>query len=280
MKFTNNTGLPEPLFLAICNDDYSAGESDISTTSLSAPSRIWALRKNHAHELTSDASDRIWSLLGQVGHKISERCGNDPRYITERRFYVTIDGKKIGGQIDLYDQQEKVLYDYKLTSYWVAKEGVKDEWKQQANVNKYLLEKNGFEVRRIKYIAIFRDWSKMRAGQGDMPDQGVMTFEVEQWPEAVTLNWIKGRITSHYAALETLPECSEDERWAKPAKWALMKRGGKRAVKLYETEQAANADVEQGVNYVEQRPGEDTRCENYCEVKAFCSYARMKGYVK
>jgi len=33
--------------------------------------------------------------------------------------------------------------------------------------------------------------------------------------------------------LGTLPQCSEEERWQQPDKWALMTKGKKRALKLY-----------------------------------------------
>lgn len=272
MKYTNNLNLPEPLYLAICKEEYDPGESDISTTSLSVPSRIWALKRKHANEITEDASDRIWSFMGSIGHKIAEKNSNDPRFIAEKRYYVDFNGVKIGGQIDLYDRETFTLYDYKVTSYWVAKEGVKPEWQEQASVNRLLLERNGIEVRSIKYIAIFRDWSKGRAGTNGMPDEQVMAFQISPWPMDKTEQWIQGRINSHYCATELLPECTPEERWAKPDQWAAMQKGKVRALKLHDSESAANehvATIDRG--YVEYRHGESTRCKDYCPVSRFCA---------
>ena len=271
-KYTNKMLLPEPLFRAICQDDYSPGESDISTTSLSVPSRIWALRKLHKDEITEDASDRIWAFMGSIGHRIAEKNSNDPRYISEVRYYVDFDGVKIGGQIDLYDRETCTLYDYKVCSYWVAKEGVKPEWQEQASVNRLLLERNGIPVHQVKYITIFRDWSKGRAGQNGMTDGQVMVWGINPWPLDQTEAWIRSRIASHHAALKALPECTKEDRWAKDDQWALMKKGQKRAVKLYDTEaEAATAIKTVSAGYLEKRPGESTRCKDYCQVSAFCT---------
>lgn len=272
MKITNNLNLPEPLYLAICGDTYSAGDSDISTTSLSVPSRIWALRKLHNAELTTDASDRIYSLIGQVAHGICERMANNPDFIAEQRYYRDFDGVKVGGQIDLLQKSTRQLYDFKITSHYASQDGAKDEWVAQASVNRMLLEHNGISVSGATYIAIFRDFSKTRAGIGGMPLLPVMKFEIPLWSIEQTEAWVRGRIASHYAALKTLPECTEEERWAKPATFACMKPGAQRATRVFDTEAEAIALAKDGKVEVVRRPGANTRCESYCEVKDFCSF--------
>lgn len=279
MNITNNLNLPQPIYLAVCGDTYSAGESDISTTSLSLPSRIWALRKLHGEEITTDAADRIYSLLGQIGHSLAERLANNDAYVAEQRFYLDVDGVKIGGQIDLYDKQAKTLYDYKLCSYWVSKEGVKPEWTEQANVNMLLLKRNGLHVERATYIAIYRDWSKTKAGIGDMPLQPVQQFTIETWPEEQTMSWIRGRIASHQGALATLPECSEEDRWAKAPVYAVHKTGRKSAVKLFDDEAGAQQLASTSPELlVVKRQGESIRCKNYCDCRPFCQQAKANGY--
>jgi hypothetical protein len=63
--------------------------------------------------------------------------------------------------------------------------------------------------------------------------------------------------------------CSDEDIWAKPSKWAVMQRGRKTAVKLYDTEADASASLASN-QYVEYRPGIATRCESYCPVAQFC----------
>ena len=74
-----------------------------------------------------------------------------------------------------------------------------------------------------------------------------------------------------------MPACTPEERWAKPDKWAVMKHGRKSAVKVFDSEEEANANIGLG-DYIEYRQGVDTKCEDYCMVNQFCPYwqKRMK----
>ncbi len=55
------------MFRALSHDGYTPGAKpfDISVTSLIGPPKIFQLRKRHSEEITEDASDRVWTLLGQ-----------------------------------------------------------------------------------------------------------------------------------------------------------------------------------------------------------------------
>ena len=70
---TNKHELPEPLYKAICNDQY-VKRGDISVTTLIDSPRINALRKKHWEEIEEDAMDSIWSLFGSSVHHIIERA--------------------------------------------------------------------------------------------------------------------------------------------------------------------------------------------------------------
>ena len=74
MQITNKAGLPQAFVDAVKADDYDPGESDISVTSLIAPPRLVALRRANEAALTEDASERLWSLQGQIIHSLLERA--------------------------------------------------------------------------------------------------------------------------------------------------------------------------------------------------------------
>jgi hypothetical protein len=78
------------------------------------------------------------------------------------------------------------------------------------------------------------------------------------------------------AADDDIPPCSPDERWAKPTKYAVMKTGNKRAVRVMDTqEEAEKLAADLGKNhYMEIRPGESTRCMDYCSCCEFCNFFR------
>jgi hypothetical protein len=282
MKITNNSHLPEPLYRAICADTYSKGDSDITTTQLALPSRIWALRKLHYDNIVEDAEDRIYSALGQSIHLLLERLASDPAYIVERRYYADVCGMKLGGQIDLLVKATRQIHDWKLTSTYVHNSGAKFEWTIQANVNRWLMAQNDEPADSAVYIAIYRDWSKKKASRSmDYPQVGVGQFALPLWPLENVKPFIEKRITSHTNALTALPECSQEDRWAKPEKWAHMRKGRKSAVRLYNTkEEADNATAADPKGlHVEHRPSEDTRCVDWCSVAPFCEYAKQRGYV-
>jgi len=63
-----------------------------------------------------------------------------------------------------------------------------------------------------------------------------------------------------------------EECWAKPPVYAVMKKGRKSAVKLYENQEAANTHAtREGKNFwVDYRPPVANRCESYCPCANWC----------
>lgn len=271
MRIVNNTGLPSALVKAIENRAYDRGRSQYTTTQLSKPSRIVALEAMHDHELEVDCADSIYALLGSLGHAILELSGEAK--IIEERYYAEIAGKTLGGQVDVIDEKE--LTDWKFVSQWVVADGVKLEWVEQASVNTWLCHKNGIHIEKATYVCVLRDWSKVMASKNSAyPKKQVYVFDVPLWSLEETEAWIISRIQSHENALKTLPECTNEEKWQKPAKVAVMVKGQKRAKKLLDTKKWAEEYIAQeGLKnaYLEDRPSEPTRCLHYCPVSKFCS---------
>ena len=72
----------------------------------------------------------------------------------------------------------------------------------------------------------------------------------------------------------TTPECTAEERWAKPDTYAVMKKGRKSALRLLPTEEKAKEYIGDQNLSIEFRKGVSTRCEGYCEVSQFCKQYR------
>ncbi len=279
MQITNNANLPTAIVNAVRNDPYNAGACDISVTKLIGPPQIRVLEREHAEDLTEDASDRIWSLIGQIGHGILERA--ESVAITERRLFADIAGWQISGQFDRMTIEDNgTLSDYKFTSVWAVTEGPKPEWIAQLNVLRWLAAENGYpEIRRLLVVAILRDWSKGKARQGHpYPPHQVKVLPVPLWTLDETRAYIIERIQLHKLADECaahgdpLPRCTDAERWAKPTVYAVRKPGRKSAVKLHANEDDALTHSAEIPNaYIEHRPGESIRCADYCAVAPFCA---------
>lgn len=274
MKLTNKANLPDAIYQAVKNDPYSKGDADFSITQLLQPARQLALQIQHADEIEEDASDRIWSLLGQVVHGILER--SETKAITERRLSMKIAGVTISGGMDRFCEKDSLYQDYKFTTAWKFKNNsVPEEHEQQLNCYAELLRQNNIVVNKLQIVGILRDWSKLEARRNaDYPQAQVVILNVPLWTTERAQTFIKTRVLAHLASRQSLPECTESERWAKNDVYAVMKDGRKSAVKLFESENEALAFARGlGTGHsVVKRPGENVRCANYCSVSKFCSF--------
>lgn len=275
MKITNHSGLPAPIVRAVTYSDRDRGYCDYTITELISPPRIVALKRNHADDIEEDASDRIWALFGSAAHEVLRRAaGGDD--LAESRFFAGIGNKIVSGQVD-YSPITHDIYDYKMTSVWAVKDGVKPEWKAQVNCYAHLMYRNGLPApSKLEIIALLRDWSKHEAKRSpDYPQQAVIVLPVEMWTPETTEAWIMKRIAVHEAAKAELPECTSEEMWERPEKWAVKKKGAARATKLFDNEMDAMSfqvnNGKPGYYEVEHRPGERVRCASYCAVSQFCS---------
>jgi len=286
VAITNNKGFPLALVKAVENDSYSKGMADRSVTGLLAPPRQAALKDIHGDEITEDVSERTFALYGQLVHLLLERSGEQDRNaLTEERMFTEVEGWTISGQTDtitLTEDEAWVVSDYKFVTAYKFKRDYSGElvmpaeYEQQLNMYGHLLRENGFKVDGLKIVAIYRDWSKMEAKRDkNYPQLGAETHDVKLWSEEDAKAFIAERVRLHQAAENDLPECDEEERWAKPDKYALMPNANSvRARKLFDTEVAAvtwayENKIKEGW-VVDHRPGVNTRCENYCLVSEYC----------
>ena len=90
--------------------------------------------------------------------------------------------------------------------------------------------------------------------------------------------FIINKIQQHKS--EDYPLCTMEERWNNGDKYAVMKKGRKKALRVFDNEK--DAMIFQGTTddkiYIEQRKGENKRCENYCKCVGWCQqYKAMKN---
>ena len=286
MKITNKLGLPQVLVDAIANDDYDAGDSDISVTTLLQPPRKVALGKQYAGQLIEDASKRVWAVMGQSVHKLLEMAGPAPGRIIEQRFFGGMEGWKISGQVDLMETDEDVttLSDWKYMSVWEvihAREfegGVKPEKTAQLNMLRWLAAGEGVKVDKIQVVSLFRDWSMTKAETDrDYPQTHVFLLKPPLWDENKTGDYISERVLMHQAAQKEgygLPDCTEEDRWYSGSKYAVMKKGRKSALRLLDSQDEATQwmsdNLGKGGDSIDFRPGENKRCADYCSVASVC----------
>lgn len=165
------------------------------------------------------------------------------------------------------------------------------------DLSKTTKRQSTYTAEKLQIVAILRDWSKMeykrevwdcqkKGFKPKYPEHQVKVLDVPVVSEDDVELYILERAIEHKKARalpeDQLPECTPEERWAKETKWAVMKPGNSRASKLFDTEEDAKISLKMyGAGaYVEQRPGESTRCASYCPVASKCSIAKKNGWVK
>jgi len=282
MKVTNVNGLPEVLVRAISSNWYSGAgvQRFASVTQLIKPTKITVLERRHWQEITRDASDMIWSLMGSAMHKVLE-AGGDNNSLSEERVSAMVSDARITGGVDFYE--DGVITDFKFIGVWSRTSAERrEEWEKQLNMYAYLYRELGFEVRELRVLAIYRDWSKRRAeSEANYPCQ-VEIIPVQLWDNDAARRFIEARVLDIRDALEhpddLVPECSPGERWQAPDQYAVYKTGGSRALRVFDTEKeaqeyiAGHKDAE-GLSLV-VRQGYPKRCHDYCPVNGFCHFYR------
>jgi hypothetical protein len=278
MKITNKHNLPETIVNVLSRPTYTKGGANLSATEILNSPRIVQLKRLHDAGLEQDASDMVWAIFGTAIHAVLEHGKND-NHIVEERLHAVVDGWSISGAIDLQVVEDDgiIVSDYKTTSAWAVM-NEKIEWEQQLNIYAWLVETvKQRPVKGLSIVAIIRDWSR-RDIRENYPPAPLQEININLWTYEEQTYFIRDRIEQHAAALlavetnDDLPECTPEQMWEKPMMWAVKKVGGVRAKNVCYTKEEANEKLElAGKNhFIEARPGERTRCANYCSVKDFC----------
>ena len=283
MKITNNHNLPEPVYKALTTNNYSRGKSDLSVTQLIDSPRVRILKQRHAEEITEDASEMLWSVLGTAVHTMFEQHEPDG-HIVEERLYATVGDWVISGAIDLQRSEADgsvTILDYKCTSVWsVIYPNKKDDWAKQLNFYAWLVEQNSAsaDIRGLKIVAVLRDWQRSKTHEDNYPQAPILIVDIPLWSKEERHDYVMERVQLHVDADfndfedSPLPFCSDEERWKKQTKFAVKKRGNKRAMRVFDSAEDASAFIgDQSGLDVETRPGVPTRCQgNWCRVAKWC----------
>jgi hypothetical protein len=138
----------------------------------------------------------------------------------------------------------------------------------------------GFEVECAEIVAILKDHSKRDAkNKPDYPKLPVavigFSFTEDDFDEIDKWLWDKFREIRRCESLSDneLPICTLEERYNSGDKYAVMKTGNKKAMRVLDTREEAEQWMKtSGGNYIDTRPGEDKKCLDYCAACEFCSY--------
>jgi hypothetical protein len=271
MIITNKYNIPANIARYMMSQTSRPSPDVIRVTALIAPPLMRHLMLTKWSEITVDISEYFWMIYGTGVHAILERAGTETAML-EIRHSITVGNIIVSGQTDWYD--EGAIIDNKTTSVWAAKFGAKSEWEKQLNVYAHLWRQNGYPVASLGIYAFYRDWVKPKTYRDhDYPEIPFQAFDIPLWDAEKARIYVAQRV-----ALHSLPpeECTKEEKWHKPDIWAVKKKGNKTAISggLCTSENDAYAVVAKQKNKceVEYRPGGNTRCQIYCQVRSVCPY--------
>ncbi len=280
MKINNKLNLPQP-FVDAVTKEYEYKEKQYSVTTILKDVREILLTRRHHNEIEQDVADMIWLILGTATHSILENSQEADTEFKEEHFVEEVqNGYKLSGQADLYNAEEKMVTDYKTCSVWKV---IYDDWedyKKQLLMYAWAFKKMGFEVEKGQIVAIIKDHSKTKAKVDSSYPQypvykKVFNFSEQEFKEIE--EFIKDKFTQiekyEKTADDQLPLCTEESRWNDGDKYAVKKKGNKRALRVYDTLKEAEEHLKQDDSLeLEIRKGEDKKCLEYCSCCEFCSY--------
>lgn len=283
MKITNKLNLPDMLQRAV-EKEYTYRDKRYSITSLLDPDRVLMLKRRYNDSIEQDVSECIWMLFGTVTHYALEtgiEC-RENEYVEEHLEYTFENGYTLSGIID---HVEDYIDDYKTTSVWTVIYGSNNEhWKKQLQMGAYLhYKEHGNWIPKGRIIAILKDFNKNDAKEKDnYPNLPVKVLEFDLGTPEEIEKWILDRF-EHIKKLEQmkdeeLPLCTPEERFNSGDKWAVKGKKFKKAFKVLDNLEEARellVTMEQkypGQYEIEERPGEDKKCKNYCSCCDYCPY--------
>jgi hypothetical protein len=292
-QYTNILPLKDAMFEY--TRSYDNWGSDYSVTGLIRPPREIMLANRYKKEIDAQPFthdkivNSIKSFKGTAIHNHFEYMlrrfmnkNRDSGYLIEHRIWDRVHGRKISGKFDAWFK--KALYDWKTTSVWKRIFGDWTDFEKQLNLYAYLLGVCGIEVERLVIIAWFLDWDKAKLwSDPEYPKNEIEQFEVPLWDTEEQGQFLYERIEA-MKRNEGLPDdelepCTEKEMWSKPTMYAVMRPGGKRAVAAKGLDTKAKAQEyitkstadDKDTFFIECRPGQRTKCEDYCQAAPFCN---------
>lgn len=286
MKITNKLNLPEP-FVSAVTREYQYKDKQYSATAINGGTCEAILKRRHNDEIEQDVSDMIWLIFGTAVHSVLENAQETVDQLKENKIVVEIfDGYKLSGIFDLYDDSTGTVTDYKTASVWKVIHNDWNDYRQQTLIYVWMLRKIGFtNAHRGEIVAMLKDHSKTKAKTDSSYPQNP-AFKIGWDFTDKDLKSVEEFIMAKFSEIEIcesvsddqLPPCSPAERWREETVYAVMKEGRKSAVKKCDSREEAEERVANlgAKHYVQERPGRDKKCDEYCTVNKWCPYYKRK----
>ena len=251
------------------------------------PSRLGSAVHTAVEVAWLDNREKAMKLLGIPQNQIDRIRLNadnqdDPNAIyiyIERRNSIEMEGFTVSGRFDIVDQG--MLEDVKTTKTYSWIKGTNNErYRYQGSMYRLInpdIITNDFM--NVQYM--FTDWSPYQAqANKDYPQKRVMAKRLKLLSLKDTEFFMRTKlqeIKKHQVLKqEELPNCTPEELWQDPPKWAYYKDKTKtvRATKLFDSAaEATSRNAADGAKgKIVKRDAEPTFCK-YCDARPICTQA-------
>ncbi len=259
MKITNNYNLPQVLVDIAKKEQWKPTPNRYSVTEIMNSIKEIVLKRRHYDKLEDDVSEMTNALFGQAFHKLMEQDGGD---IEGKIEYQLENGLTISGRYDKLENYE--LIDYKTTTTGFYMRNDFSDYRKQGLMYAWILHKRGVHVSQLKFYMFLKDFQLLRTQY----DKNYPLTQIVLWEYKINSSdlfeieqYINDRLTliDKYidAPFNELPQPTNDELWYTGTKYAVMKRGSKRAMRLFDDKQEAFIYLlNQGGDYIDERQGE------------------------
>ena len=282
MKTTNRLGLPSQFMVAARRDSHPLEPRRYYATELLKPTRAILIRREHDDELEEDVSDMIPAMFGSAFHRFMEE--NTETGEAEFKVEAEFGEDTVSGTIDLWDRENGEIWDYKTCSVSKVMKADFEDWRLQGLTYASLIWKTQSKVvKKLKFFAIMKDWSKVKAAAGGNYPQSavyVWEYEISESDYDFVDGWIRSRLwaINEHIGSGTYPACSMEDSWYTGDKYAVYRKvTDKRAMAVCDSmdeAEAVNAEKCGGEGHIEIRFGEKLRCKHYCDCRKWCAERR------
>ena len=280
MKITNKYNLPESL-VNYANSDHEYKPNRYSVTELLAPPREIILNRMFNDYLEKDVSDEVVALFGSAFHHILElNTPKDDNIKTEYKIEFSVNDFVISGIIDMIDYKNEKITDYKTSTVSKVQKGDFEEYRKQGLAYALgIFRTENVIVRHLEFPVFMKDWSKVRASKdSNYPQTPVYMwrYDIQDSDFDYIEDFIKHRLMILKIAFTTklLPICNNEEKWYTGDTFAVYEgKSDSKAKRLFDTKQEAEDYVANklgGKGRVEERKGENIKCNYYCKVCKYC----------
>lgn len=242
-----------PMLMAMANTSREPVEGVYHVTEILNPPQVVFLQRTRPYY--SSPSSLVWMLFGtgfhtvmEKGHALIEETDCAGRFEAETNFKAEVAGVTLSGTPDLYDKQEKTLYDYKTIKGYAVKlmkqgDFSGNKYKDQLNIYRAYAHP---EAEKLIIEAVVKDWYEdmaFRDGVEQIEDIPVPIVDVEETKEMVVNKVVTHELTRKTG---TIPPCSMEDQWV-------------------------------NMNPKSKNYGVPIRCRSFCPVSKFCpQYQEMK----